>query len=244
MEQKVINPDINSTGKDKTIDPYTAQLLIMRSEMYIIYNYPNLLSMNQKIQSLKIDDVIPDDSAIYIIKSFTEEDIHKAIKYKIWSSTNFGNMKLNNEFKERQVFLLFSSYQTNQFTGIARMKSFVNFKDSFPLWARDNWKGTFEIEWIVIKDVPYRECKEVKCEIREKKSTGEYNFFNYSTKSLSNSPDCQKLDSKEGKSIIEIIINYPNRNSILEHFEFYDIRQSNYEKVQKNDNDCKEETIS
>ena len=72
MEQKVINPDINSTGKDKTMDPYTAQLLIMRSEMYIIYNYPNLLSLNQKIQCLKIDDVIPDDSAIYIIKSLVK----------------------------------------------------------------------------------------------------------------------------------------------------------------------------
>ena len=132
MEQKLVNTESNAIGKDKTIDSYTAQLLIMRSEMYIIYNYPNLLSLNQKIQCLKIDDVIPDDSAIYIIKSFTEEDIHKAIKYKIWSSTNFGNMKINNEFKEKQVFLLYSSYHTNQFIGIARMKSFVNFKNSFP----------------------------------------------------------------------------------------------------------------
>jgi len=30
------------------------------------------------------------DSKFFIIKSFTEEDVHKAIKYKVWSSTPRG----------------------------------------------------------------------------------------------------------------------------------------------------------
>ena len=233
MEQSspsIKNNQQSLTIKEQMIDPYMAQILIMRSEMYIIYNYPNLGSLNQKISLLKTEDTIPENSSIYIMKSFTEEDIHKAIKYNIWSSTNFGNTKLNNEFKEKSVFLLFSAYKTTQFTGLARMKSEVNFKSTFPLWARDNWKGTFEIEWLVIKDVPFREFKSVSCEAREKKSTGEYNFINYSTKSLSNSPDCQRLHDSEGREIINIMIKYQNKNSILEHFEYYDIRQANYEK--------------
>ena len=212
-----------------TIDPYTAQLLIMRSEMYIVYNYPHLVTVNHNIEE-KIRDMTSENSVIYIIKSFTEEDIHKAIKYKIWSSTNYGNNKLNTEFKEnKNVYLLFSTYKSNQFTGLAQMKSEVNFKQIFPLWARDNWRATFDIEWVLIKDVPFKEFKNVPCQKREKKSNGEYNFINYSSKSLSNSPDCQCLLFNEGQELIKIMSEYQNKNSILEHFEYYDKRQQNYE---------------
>ncbi len=46
---------------------------------------------------------------------------------------------------------------------------------------------------------------------------------------MSISSDFQKLDSIEGKKIINIMIKYQNKNSILEHFEYYDIRQANYD---------------
>ena len=228
-----------------------ASLLIMRSEMYIVYNYPNLVSINQKLLTENINDIVGDNSTIYIIKSFTEEDIHKAIKYNIWSSTNFGNTKLNNDFKQIEeenkkketgkssVFLLFSAYKTNQFTGLARMKSEVDFKNTFPLWARDNWKGTFEIEWLLIKDVPFKEFKDVTCEVKDKKNNGEYNFINYSIKSLINCPDCQQIPFTEGKEIINIMNNFQFKNSILEHFEYYDTRQANYEKAIKSNMEVK-----
>lgn len=225
------NKDTSLSYKDSmvSIDPYTAQLLIIRSEMYIVYNYPHLITVNQKLLNEKIAEYIPSDAAIFVIKSCTEEDTHKAIKYNVWSSTNYGNNKLNNEFKKRPVYLLFSTYKSNQFTGLAQMKSEVNFKNVFPLWARDNWRGTFDIEWLLVKDVPFREFRNVPCEKREKKENGEYNFINYSTKSLSNSPDCQQVSTEEAKEIIQIMVDYQNKNSILEHFEYYDRRQANYE---------------
>lgn len=34
-------------------------------------------------------------SRFFIIKSFTEEDVHKAIKYQVWSSTEAGNSTLD-----------------------------------------------------------------------------------------------------------------------------------------------------
>jgi len=232
-----IESKTNNTQEEKKqhIDPYTVQLMIMRSEMYIVYNYPDLVSINQKLINEKVDNLIPDNSCVFIIKSFTEEDIHKAIKYKIWSSTNFGNSKLNNEFKAgKKVFLLFSTFKANQFIGLAEMKSEVNFKNVFPLWARDNWKSTFEIEWVLIKDVHFREFRNVSCEKREKGVNGEYNFINYSSKSLTNSPDCQLVPLNEAKEIIQVMIDFQNRNSILEHFEYYDRRQANYETFLKN----------
>jgi hypothetical protein len=231
-----VNNELNNNQgyfKDNmvSIDPYTAHALIMRSEMYIVYNYPNLITINQKLLNEKILELIPDDASVFIIKSFTEEDIHKSIKYNIWSSTNFGNNKLNLEYQAKQgkVYLLFSTYKSNQFTGFAQMKSEVNFKNTFPLWARDNWRATFNIEWLLIKDVPFKEFRNVNCVKREKKSNGEYNFINYSTKSLSNSPDCQTIPTNEAKEIIQCMVDYQNKNSILEHFEYYDRRQANYE---------------
>jgi len=231
-----INNELNNNQvyfKDNmvSIDPYTAHALIMRSEMYIVYNYPNLITINQKLLNEKISELIPDDASVFIIKSFTEEDIHKSIKYNIWSSTNFGNNKLNLEYQNKQgkVYLLFSTYKSNQFTGFAQMKSEVNFKNTFPLWARDNWRATFNIEWLLIKDVPFKEFRNINCVKREKKSNGEYNFINYSTKSLSNSPDCQTIPTSEAKEIIQCMVDYQNKNSILEHFEYYDRRQANYE---------------
>lgn len=41
-------------------------------------------------------------SKFFIIKSYTEEDVHKAIKYKIWSSTERGNNILDTAYKNVQ----------------------------------------------------------------------------------------------------------------------------------------------
>ena len=213
------------------IDPYTAQMLILRSELYIVQNYPNLvsISISEKLSNEKLIDYINKKTSVFIIKGFTEEDIHKAIKYNLWSSTNFGNNKLNNEYKTNPVLLLFSTYKSDQFIGLAEMKSEVDFKKSFPLWARDDWKGLFNIEWLSIKDVPFREFRNIPCAKREKKENGEYNFINYSVKSLSNSPDCQLIPQEEAGDILKVFYDHMSRNSILEHFEFYDRRQANYE---------------
>jgi len=55
------------------------------------------------------------EAKFYVIKSYSEDDIHKSIKYSVWSSTPNGNKKLDasyNEAKQKSdgcpVFLLFS----------------------------------------------------------------------------------------------------------------------------------------
>ena len=49
-------------------------------------------------------------------------------------------------------------------------------------------------------------------------------------KCVTNSRDCQEIPNKDGSNMAEIIEKYFNSNTILEHFEFYDLRQENYEK--------------
>lgn len=41
----------------------------------------------------------------YMIKSFNEDDIHKGIKYDVWTSTPNGNKKLNTAFLDAEAKL-------------------------------------------------------------------------------------------------------------------------------------------
>jgi hypothetical protein len=47
-----------------------------------------------------------------VIKSYTEDDVHKSLKYEIWSSTDPGNKRLDKAFKEcagrGPIYLFFS----------------------------------------------------------------------------------------------------------------------------------------
>jgi hypothetical protein len=60
-----------------------------------------------------------------VIKSYTEDDVHKSLKYEIWSSTEPGNKRLDKAFKEcggrGPIFLFFSVNASGHFCGIAEM---------------------------------------------------------------------------------------------------------------------------
>lgn len=47
-----------------------------------------------------------------MIKSYTEDDVQKSLKYEIWSSTDPGNKRLDKAFKETSgrgpIYLFFS----------------------------------------------------------------------------------------------------------------------------------------
>lgn len=55
------------------------------------------------------------DAKFFIIKSYSEDDVHKSVKYNVWASTPNGNKKLDAGYREAQeksggcpVFLFFS----------------------------------------------------------------------------------------------------------------------------------------
>jgi hypothetical protein len=49
-------------------------------------------------------------------------------------------------------------------------------------------------------------------------------------KPISNARDTQEVPLNEGKTMFETIESFAHTNTILEHFEYYDIRQENYDK--------------
>jgi hypothetical protein len=105
----------------------------------------------------------------------------------------------------------------NRFIGIAMMKSAVDFSKAFPLWTDDSYyKGLCQIEWIFIKDAPYNEFKGY--------------MVPGTNKEVIRARDSTRIDSGEGRKIYKTFQDYVNSNTILEHFEYYDIRQESYVK--------------
>ena len=73
-----------------------------------------------------------ENDKFFVIKSFSAQDVYNSISYKIWCSTENGNQKLNNAFKETKVangsvYLFFSVNGSGYFCGVAKMISEVDF---------------------------------------------------------------------------------------------------------------------
>jgi hypothetical protein len=211
-------------------NPYFQQQILYRTEMYICSKYRNLIDINQK--NAKVVENINQNCKFFVIKSFSEEDVHKSIKYNVWSSSKNGNLTLSNAFnitkeKNGNVYLFYSCNGSGRYCGIARMKTPCDENKTFELWTQDGkWPGLFDVEWLFIKDVPFKEFKNVIITMKD----GEI-------KPISNARDTQEIPFEQAKIMMQKIAEYQNTNTILEHFEFYDMRQENYERnMQMNKN--------
>ena len=194
-----------------------------RIEKYIFKNYNNLIDINERNSNILLE--INTDCKFFIIKSFSEEDIHKSIKYGVWSSSKKGNTTLSNAFnktkeKDSFVYLFFSCNRSGRYVGVAKMKSVCNFNKTFNYWTQDDlWPGLFDVEWLFIKDIPLNEFRNIIITMK-----------NGEIKPVSNARDTQEIPFEQAKIMLNIFVKYENIHTILEHFEYYDKRQADYEK--------------
>ena len=204
-------------------NPYNHNNSLDKIEDYIYSNYKHLIDINEK--NINITSEINTDCKFFIIKSFSEEDVHKSMKYGVWSSSKKGNITLSNAFnstKERGsfVYLFFSCNGSGNYIGVAKMKSPCDFKKSFEYWTQDDkWTGLFEVEWLFIKDIPFKEFKNVIITMKD----GEI-------KPIFLARDTQEIPYEQAKIMLNTFEKYQNYYSIFENFEYYDMRQENYEK--------------
>lgn len=157
------------------------------------------------------------DAKFFVIKSYSEDDVHKSIKYSTWSSTSSGNKKLDaayNHAKENgcPVFLLFSVNTSGQFVGLAEMVGPVDFNRSVQYWQQDKWIGCFPVKWHIIKDVPNGALRHITLENNENKP-------------VTNSRDTQEVPFEKGIQVLKIFKNYNGKTSILDDFGFYAARE-------------------
>ena len=152
----------------------------------------------------------------FVIKSYAEDDIHRSIKYNIWTSTEHGNRRLDNAFQEQKgkgnIYLLFSVNGSGHFCGMAQMVSEVDFNNVTGVWTQDKWKGRFDVKWIYVKDVPNNQLRHIRLENNENKP-------------VTNSRDTQEVPAEKGKQVVKIFHNYHHTTSIFDDFEHYEKKE-------------------
>uniref|UniRef100_A0A7N0UJ65 YTH domain-containing family protein n=1 Tax=Kalanchoe fedtschenkoi TaxID=63787 RepID=A0A7N0UJ65_KALFE len=168
----------------------------------------------------------PVDYAIarfFVIKSYSEDDVHKSIKYNVWSSTPNGNKKLDKAYEDAQrvaekdsqgcpVFLFFSVNASGNFCGVAEMMGRVDFHKDMDFWQQDKWSGSFPVKWHFIKDVPNVKFRHITLE------NNENNPVTYSR-------DTQEVMIKPGLEVLKIFKAHASRASLLDDFMYYESRE-------------------
>lgn len=153
----------------------------------------------------------------FVIKSYSEDDIHRSIKYEIWCSTEHGNKRLDQAFRETEredgnIYLLFSVNGSGHFCGVAQMMTAVDYNSVSSVWHQDKWKGKFSLKWIYVKDVPNPQLRHIRLENNENKP-------------VTNSRDTQEVPNAEGRQVLEIIHAFKHTTSIFDDFIHYEQRQ-------------------
>lgn len=161
-------------------------------------------------------NLTPRGARFFIIKSYSEDDIHRSIKYSIWCSTEHGNKRVDSAHREREgkgpVYLFFSVNGSGHFCGMAQMMSPLDYHCNSSVWAQDKWKGQFEVKWIYVKDVPNSQLRHIRLENNENKP-------------VTNSRDTQEVPPEKGKQVLRIIHQYRHTTSIFDDFSHYEKRQ-------------------
>ncbi|PIN18594.1 putative high-glucose-regulated protein [Handroanthus impetiginosus] len=181
------------------------------------------------LQDFKIEY---DNAKLYVIKSYSEDDVHKCIKYDVWSSTPNGNKKLDAAFREAEakttetgvkcpIFLFFSVNGSGQFVGVAEMIGPVDFSKNMDFWQLDKWNGFFPVKWHIIKDVPNTVLRHIILENNENRP-------------VTYSRDTQEIGLKQGLEMLSIFKNYSERTSVLDDFNFYENRDKSLKAKRRN----------
>ncbi|GAV89929.1 YTH domain-containing protein, partial [Cephalotus follicularis] len=165
------------------------------------------------------------DAKFFIIKSYSEDDVHISIKYNVWTSTPNGNKKLDAAYKEAKekpdgcpVFLLFSVNTSGQFVGLAEMVGPVDFNKTVGYWQQDKWVGCFPVKWHIIKDIPNSLLRHILLEYNENKP-------------VTNSRDTQEVKLEQGIEILKIFKGHPSKTCVLDDFVFYESRQKSMQET-------------
>lgn len=182
----------------------------------------NIISSIDQFNKDDLPDEYP-DAKFFVIKSYSEDDVHKSIKYGVWSSTPNGNKRLESAYEDAQridsgqskgcpIFLFFSVNASGQFCGVAEMTGPVDFHKDMDFWQQDKWTGSFPVKWHIIKDVPNTNFRHIILENNENKP-------------VTNSRDTQEIRYKQGLEMLKIFKNYTMKTSLLDDFMYYENRQ-------------------
>ncbi|XP_042446136.1 YTH domain-containing protein ECT4-like isoform X1 [Zingiber officinale] len=201
--QKGVGPDFSLAEREQNLPTDVQDSAVPEKDRYNAADFP----------------VTYADAKFFVIKSYSEDDIHKSIKYNVWASTPHGNKKLDVAYQESKekinrcpVFLLFSVNTSGQFIGVAEMVGPVDFNKTLDFWQQDKWIGCFPVKWHIVKDVPNSMLKHITLENNENKP-------------VTNSRDTQEVKLEQGLELLKLFKEHVSKTSIVDDFSFYEARQ-------------------
>lgn len=147
---------------------------------------------------------ISSNSQFFVIKSYNLIDINASFINNVWSSTDLGNKRLSKAFKSNnEVYLFFLVNGSGKFCGVAKMTSDIDFDNHSDIWSEDSkWKGVFNVEWLLIKDIPNKYFQQFK-------------IVQNDNKSVTNSRDTQEIPHDIGISMLKIFSTFKHVSSFL-----------------------------
>ena len=108
----------------------------------------------------------PAEANFFVMKSYSEDNIHRSFIYSAWCSTENGNKKLDAAFKSLNgkgpVYLFSSVNASGHFCGLAETRTALDYSTQAGL-LQDKWKGRFDFKWILIKDMPNPTFRHIIC---------------------------------------------------------------------------------
>jgi len=190
-------------------------------------------------------NISPKAARFFVIKSYSEDDVHRSIKYNIWCSTEHGNRRLDSAYLKGlqptspsetdtgsltsvpssnnvPVYLFFSVNGSGHFCGMAEMISRVDYNKKTDVWSQDKWRGCFQVRWIYVKDIPNSLLRNIRLE-------------NNDNKPVTNSRDTQEIPFDKGRQVLKVFHTYNHTSSIFDDFDHYEKRQD--QDILKNVND-------
>jgi hypothetical protein len=248
QRKRAVLDDMPESYRQEIAQNNMAQLTLQNRQSMLSntdLNFQHILAVTQQgISNFSVSSYQPKQqcfSKFFIIKSFTEDDVHKAIKYNIWSSTVTGNAVLNKAYLDVQrvreskkdldkdsdndeaaddargnaeVYLLFSVNQSKHFCGVAKMMSSVRHDVKHDnLWKQSGkWPGSIKLQWIFVKDIPNTQFIHIENPLNENKP-------------VCQGRDCQEIYSVVGERMLQIFAGFKSLTRIYDDFMIYDEKE-------------------
>ncbi|CAM0957619.1 unnamed protein product [Alopecurus aequalis] len=160
------------------------------------------------------------NAKFFVIKSYSEANVHKSIKYGVWSSSLHGNRRLDSAFRDAQliaasssslcpVFLFFSVTESSHFCGVAEMVGPVDFHKDMDFWSKHKWSGSFPVRWHIIKNIPNAALQQVLLQNNEDLP-------------VTVSRDTQEIHYGPGTCMLKIFKSTRANECLLDHFTMYE----------------------
>lgn len=160
------------TYTPKVPNSFSPQNYQKNSDHTYLHNFPRLSSYNnldllrktfhasQNLNCLPFGSFNLKNHRYVIITSTNQDDIHKSLKYGIWTSTKDTNLVLMKLFdekrvnKEMKIILIFKLKGNDQICGCAELISdYIEEQQYNFWWERVEWKGLFNVKWLFMKNL-------------------------------------------------------------------------------------------